>query len=99
MRYRDAAHLDLSGLRTRSPALGRCCSGLGFAGLVVAWWLAATSLAAAWTVLGALVVCWLAAWYLAAGALWRGPLVAAIMLASLQVALLSQLVPGWEVAR
>ena len=89
MRFSDASHVDLRPFWGRRPCLGRCYGRCGLVGVFVAWYAGMTSLDTAWITLGLLCAIWLAAWYQAVGMLWRLPLVAAILVASLQVAWLS----------
>ena len=86
MRFSDASHVDLRPLYGRRPVLGRWYGRAGLIGVVAAWYAGSTCAATSWALLGLLCAVWFAAWYQAVGMLWRIPLVAAILVTSLQVA-------------
>ena len=79
MRYRDAAHVDVSGFYARRPELGKGFRLLGYVAILFAasHYDDAETLA---RLLIALVVAWLWAWYRIVGALWRSSVVAAALL-------------------
>lgn len=70
----------------RRPELGRWFGRIGYLGIVLGWWSGGADRLIVWSLLGILIAVWFVAWYLAVGGLWRAPLVAAILLTSLQLA-------------
>ncbi len=86
MRYRDAAHVDLGSFHAREPAHGTIFRFIGYAGVLLACWYHDQP-----DILGrlliALIVAWLMAWYRIVGALWRAPLVSAILFCAALVTL------------
>lgn len=78
MRFRDAAHVDLGSFYARRPELGRLYRLAGYgAGVAAVWW--AHDLARIGALLVVLLVAWLMAWKREVGALFRAPLVGAIV--------------------
>lgn len=94
MRYADASHVDHRPFLARRPVLGREYSRLGYLGVIGAVTVGDDTVLAAAALLAVLAVLWFIAWLQAVGGLWRGPLVAAILVASLQLARLGPGLPG-----
>lgn len=82
MRYRDASHVDLGSFYARMPEYGGYCRWLGYLALA-----GAINFANVPNQINALLIAclaaWLVAWSRSVGALWRGPLVAAILACAL----------------
>ena len=79
MRLADAAHVDLGSFYARLPGLGRVYRLAGYAACIgVLWW--AHDPRRIGMLLIVLLVAWLMAWKREVGALFRAPLIAAILM-------------------
>lgn len=86
MRYVNAPHVDHGPLMTRRPRLGHLFSILGYTSIVVVLLFRGGGAMHAWLLLAVLATLWLWAWSLAVGERWRAPLVAAALIASIELA-------------
>ncbi|GEM_PF-2533863 len=84
MRMADAAHVDLGSFYARLPGLGRIYRLAGYAACIaVLWWAHDVSRISALLVV--LLIAWLMAWKREIGALFRAPLIAAILMCAVLV--------------
>jgi hypothetical protein len=79
MRLADAAHVDLGSFHARQPGLGRVYRLTGYAACLAVLWQAHAPGNIA-NLLVVLLIAWLMAWKREVGALFRAPLVAAILM-------------------
>jgi hypothetical protein len=79
MRLADAAHVDLGSFYARQPGLGRIYRLAGYVACLAVLWQAHSPRNIA-TLLVVLLVAWLMAWKREVGAVFRAPLVAAILM-------------------
>lgn len=86
MRYANAPHVDLRALLVRRSQVGRVYAAIGYVGIVVVLALGDRTPVVGWSILLSLVALWFIAWFQTVGSLWRAPLVAAVLIASMQVA-------------
>lgn len=85
MRLADAAHVDLGSFYARQPGLGRIYRLAGYAACLGVLWQAHSPRNVA-TILVVLLVAWLMAWKREVGAVFRAPLVAAILMCAVLLA-------------
>jgi hypothetical protein len=84
MRFRDAVHVDLGSFYARRPGLGRMYRLAGWAACAWVLWNAHDTRYVG-AILVLLLVAWVMAWYRCVGALFRAPLVGAILMCALLI--------------